>query len=198
MRIPQSVVAAITHDIFINGCQINFGLDKTTDVEVCSLYPGTSFRTIEECFDDFAKKISDNEKAVTKPVTASNTDIFVPTAKPQALAITSGMHMRNISPYLIFWTIIQRLLFVERDYWLLVICGQTIYYLRVRYISSYILYLRNFTVNKISKPINLNKKTCPSQLESEINYYYKNSITQIQVDLKQSEPKWPKNLKKLI
>ncbi|KAB2001318.1 hypothetical protein ERO13_D12G265700v2 [Gossypium hirsutum] len=89
MRIPQSVVAAITHDIFINGCQINFSLDKTTDVEVCSLYPNTSFRTIAECFDDFAKKISDNEKAVSKPVTASNTDIFVPTAKPEALAITA-------------------------------------------------------------------------------------------------------------
>ncbi|XP_017634525.1 leucoanthocyanidin reductase-like isoform X1 [Gossypium arboreum] len=89
MRIPQSVVAAITHDIFINGCQINFSLDKTTDVEICSLYPNTSFRTIAECFDDFAKKISDNEKAVSKPVTASNTDIFVPTAKPEALAITA-------------------------------------------------------------------------------------------------------------
>ncbi|XVF09662.1 hypothetical protein REPUB_Repub07fG0113800 [Reevesia pubescens] len=87
MRIPQSVVAALTHDIFINGCQINFSLDKPTDVEVCSLYPDTPLRTIAECFDDFAKKILDNAKAVSKP--ASNNAIFVPTAKPEALAITA-------------------------------------------------------------------------------------------------------------
>ncbi|GMJ06590.1 hypothetical protein like AT1G75290 [Hibiscus trionum] len=89
MRIPQSVVAAITHDIFINGCQINFSLDKPTDVEVCSLYPDATFRTIAECFDDFAKKISETAKAVSKPVTASNNDMFVPAAKPEALAIAA-------------------------------------------------------------------------------------------------------------
>ncbi|XP_017973773.1 PREDICTED: leucoanthocyanidin reductase [Theobroma cacao] len=88
MRIPQSVVAALTHDIFINGCQINFSLDKPTDVEVCSLYPDTPFRTINECFEDFAKKIIDNAKAVSKPA-ASNNAIFVPTAKPGALPITA-------------------------------------------------------------------------------------------------------------
>ncbi|XP_022737996.1 leucoanthocyanidin reductase-like [Durio zibethinus] len=89
MRIPQSVVAALTHDIFINGCQINFSLDKPTDVEICSLYPNIPFRTIAECFDDFAKKIFDNAKAVSKPATASNNAIFVPTAKQEALAITA-------------------------------------------------------------------------------------------------------------
>ncbi|OMO92002.1 NmrA-like protein [Corchorus capsularis] len=87
MRIPQSVVAALTHDIFINGCQINFSLDKPGDVEVCSLYPDTPFRTIHECFEDFAKKIKENAKAVSKP--ASNNAIFVPAAKPEALAITA-------------------------------------------------------------------------------------------------------------
>ncbi|KAK8521362.1 hypothetical protein V6N13_077470 [Hibiscus sabdariffa] len=89
MRIPQSVVAAITHDIFINGCQINFSLDKPTDVEVCSLYPDTRFRTITECFDDFAKKISDKAKAVSMPVTASNNDMFVPAAKPETLPVAA-------------------------------------------------------------------------------------------------------------
>ncbi|XWS61001.1 hypothetical protein CRYUN_Cryun07bG0087900 [Craigia yunnanensis] len=89
MRIPQSVVAALTHDIFINGCQINFSLDKLTDVEICSLYPDTPFRTISECFEDFAKKIFENAKAATKPATASNNAIFVPTAKPEALAVTA-------------------------------------------------------------------------------------------------------------
>ncbi|XVE64079.1 hypothetical protein DITRI_Ditri07aG0072400 [Diplodiscus trichospermus] len=89
MRIPQSVVAALTHDIFINGCQINFSLDKPTDVEICSLYPNTAFRTMSECFEDFAKKIFDNTKAASKPPTASNNAIFVPTPKPEALAITA-------------------------------------------------------------------------------------------------------------
>ncbi|XVF50650.1 hypothetical protein PTKIN_Ptkin04bG0118900 [Pterospermum kingtungense] len=91
MRIPQSVVAALTHDIFINGCQINFSLDKPTDVEVCSLYPDTPFRTMSECFDDFANKVLDNAKAVSKPATATtNNAIFVqPSAKPEALPITA-------------------------------------------------------------------------------------------------------------
>ncbi|XVE58710.1 hypothetical protein DITRI_Ditri04bG0190900 [Diplodiscus trichospermus] len=87
MRIPQSVVAALTHDIFINGCQINFSLDKPTDVEICSLYPDTTFRTISECFQDLAKKIFDNPKAVSKPT--SNNAKFVAPAKPEALAITA-------------------------------------------------------------------------------------------------------------
>ncbi|KAK8518601.1 hypothetical protein V6N13_018116 [Hibiscus sabdariffa] len=89
MRIPQSVVTAITHDIFINGCQINFSLDKPTDAEVCSLYPDTRFRTVAECFDDFVKKISDKAKTVSKPVTASNSDMFVPAAKPEALPVAA-------------------------------------------------------------------------------------------------------------
>ncbi|KAL4376611.1 hypothetical protein GQ457_02G016330 [Hibiscus cannabinus] len=89
MRIPQSVVTAITHDIFINGCQINFSLDKPTDAEVCSLYPDTRFRTVVECFDDFVKKISDKAKTVSKPVTASNSDMFVPAAKPEALPVAA-------------------------------------------------------------------------------------------------------------
>ncbi|KAE8665529.1 Leucoanthocyanidin reductase [Hibiscus syriacus] len=89
MRIPQSVVALITHDIFINGCQINFSLDKPTDVEVCSLYPDATFHTTAECFDEFTKKIFGNAKAVSKPVTASNNDIFVTAGKPEALAITA-------------------------------------------------------------------------------------------------------------
>ncbi|KAG1334883.1 leucoanthocyanidin reductase [Cocos nucifera] len=52
--IPASIVAALTHDIFINGCQINFSIDGCKDVEVTSLYPDISFRTIDECFDEHA------------------------------------------------------------------------------------------------------------------------------------------------
>ncbi|XP_057517430.1 leucoanthocyanidin reductase-like [Amaranthus tricolor] len=57
MRIPESIVAAFTHDIFIQGCQVNFALDKATDVEATSLYPDTTFRSIDECFDDFVSMI---------------------------------------------------------------------------------------------------------------------------------------------
>ncbi|XVF53951.1 hypothetical protein PTKIN_Ptkin05aG0141700 [Pterospermum kingtungense] len=49
----------------------------------------TAFKTIHECFEDFAKKIIDNAKAVNKPATASNAAMFVPTAKPDALPITA-------------------------------------------------------------------------------------------------------------
>ncbi|GKV25096.1 hypothetical protein SLEP1_g34589 [Rubroshorea leprosula] len=89
MRIPQSVVAAFTHDIFIKGCQINFCLDKPTDVEVCSLYPKECFRSVNECFDDFIKKIADkNPKAISKPA-ASKNGIFVPKSDREPLAITA-------------------------------------------------------------------------------------------------------------
>ncbi|KAF8005803.1 hypothetical protein BT93_K0168 [Corymbia citriodora subsp. variegata] len=64
MVIPRSIVAALTHDIFINGCQVNYSLDKPTDVEVTSLYPDMPFKTVDECFGDFAKKIADVPKAV--------------------------------------------------------------------------------------------------------------------------------------
>lgn len=88
MRIPQSIVAALTHDIFIIGCQVNYSLDKPTDVEVSSLYPDTSFRTIDECFKDFARLVSDTPKVVNKP--KSNDAIIVPNSKPEALAITAA------------------------------------------------------------------------------------------------------------
>lgn len=88
MRIPQSIVAALTHDIFIIGCQVNYSLDKPTDVEVVSLYPDTPFRTIDECFKDFARLIADTPKVVNKP--KSNDAIIVPNSKPEALAITAA------------------------------------------------------------------------------------------------------------
>ena len=88
MRIPQSIVAALTHDIFINGCQVNYSMDKPTDIEVGTLYPDTPFQTIDECFKDFAGKISDISKAVDKPI--SNDAIIVPNSKPEALAISAA------------------------------------------------------------------------------------------------------------
>ncbi|KAK6931452.1 NmrA-like domain [Dillenia turbinata] len=55
--IPQSIVASFTHDIFIKGCQINFTIDGPNEVEVSTLYPDESFRTIDECFDELAFKV---------------------------------------------------------------------------------------------------------------------------------------------
>ncbi|GLJ50634.1 hypothetical protein SUGI_1078660 [Cryptomeria japonica] len=37
-NIPESIVASLTHDIFINGCQYNFKMEEPKDVEVCELY----------------------------------------------------------------------------------------------------------------------------------------------------------------
>ncbi|KAK6921128.1 NmrA-like domain [Dillenia turbinata] len=66
MRIPESIVASFTHDIFIKGCQINFSIDKPTDVDVSSLYPELPFLTMDECFDEFLKKIVETPKAIEK------------------------------------------------------------------------------------------------------------------------------------
>ncbi|XAR65386.1 Leucoanthocyanidin reductase [Bertholletia excelsa] len=57
--IPQSVVASLTHDIFIKGCQVNFSIDGPNEVEVGSLYPYEPFKTVHECFDDFLVKMKE-------------------------------------------------------------------------------------------------------------------------------------------
>lgn len=82
--IPESVVASITHDIFINGCQVNFKIDGIHDVEINTLYPGEAFRSLEDCFGDFVHMVVDKihkgeENGVTNtkslleavPITAS-------------------------------------------------------------------------------------------------------------------------------
>ncbi|XP_006649776.3 leucoanthocyanidin reductase-like [Oryza brachyantha] len=51
--IPESIVASLTHDIFINGCQTDFYIEGPRDIEISSLYPDIPFRTVEECFDDY-------------------------------------------------------------------------------------------------------------------------------------------------
>ncbi|KAE9595730.1 hypothetical protein Lal_00031016 [Lupinus albus] len=52
-RIPESMVASFTHDIFIKGCQVNFNTDGPKDVEISTLYPDEKFRSLEDCFEDF-------------------------------------------------------------------------------------------------------------------------------------------------
>ncbi|XP_043690568.1 leucoanthocyanidin reductase-like [Telopea speciosissima] len=53
-EIPRSIVASFTHDIFIKGCQINFPIDGNKDLEASSLYPDIPFRSMADCFVDFA------------------------------------------------------------------------------------------------------------------------------------------------
>ncbi|MED6159832.1 leucoanthocyanidin [Stylosanthes scabra] len=57
--IPESVVASFTHDIFINGCQVNFSTNSPNDVEIGTLYPDEKFRCLEDCFEDFVPMIRD-------------------------------------------------------------------------------------------------------------------------------------------
>lgn len=50
---PASIVAALTHDIFINGCQFNFPLREPRDAEAFQLYPDLKYMTIEDFFDSY-------------------------------------------------------------------------------------------------------------------------------------------------
>lgn len=63
--IPQSIVASFTHDIFIRGCQVNFSIEGPDEVEVCELYPDESFKTVNDCFEDYVVKIDDKSIGVT-------------------------------------------------------------------------------------------------------------------------------------
>lgn len=51
--IPESIVASLTHDIFINGCQYKFEIDGHNDVEACELYSEESYTTVDDFFDDY-------------------------------------------------------------------------------------------------------------------------------------------------
>ncbi|GLJ50638.1 hypothetical protein SUGI_1078760 [Cryptomeria japonica] len=52
-NIPESIVASLTHDIFINGCQYNFKMEAPKDVEVCELYPEILYTTVQDFFDRY-------------------------------------------------------------------------------------------------------------------------------------------------
>ncbi|KAK3041286.1 hypothetical protein RJ639_001388 [Escallonia herrerae] len=70
--IPQSIVAAFTHDIFIKGCQINFSIDGPYNVDVGTLYPDETFRTMDECFDEFFMKIENKHVAAEEEITPNH------------------------------------------------------------------------------------------------------------------------------
>lgn len=62
--IPASIVASLTHDIFINGCQTDYAIeDGSRDVEISSLFPDIPFKTVDECFDDYVRGIHLEEEA---------------------------------------------------------------------------------------------------------------------------------------
>ncbi|RZR97690.1 hypothetical protein BHM03_00026939 [Ensete ventricosum] len=66
-EIPSSVVAALTHDIFILGCQSNYSVDGVKDVEVSCLYPDMAFRTLDDCFSDYISCLVPHQARETRP-----------------------------------------------------------------------------------------------------------------------------------
>ncbi|XP_031498268.2 leucoanthocyanidin reductase-like, partial [Nymphaea colorata] len=52
-RIPSSIVAALTHDIFINGCQFGFEIEGPQDTEVGRLYPDSPLVLLSHCLDAY-------------------------------------------------------------------------------------------------------------------------------------------------
>nr|QKX95869.1 leucoanthocyanidin reductase [Vaccinium myrtillus] len=74
--IPQSIVASFTHDIFIKGCQVNFSVDGPDEVEVSDLYPDESFRTMDECFNDFVSKMDiDRRKGAADEINSTKNHV---------------------------------------------------------------------------------------------------------------------------
>ncbi|GAB2280110.1 leucoanthocyanidin [Dionaea muscipula] len=59
--LPQSIVASFTHDIFIKGCQVDFPIDGSNEVEVTELYSNETFKTIDECFDEFVARVDQDD-----------------------------------------------------------------------------------------------------------------------------------------
>ncbi|KAL9225787.1 hypothetical protein vseg_001674 [Gypsophila vaccaria] len=56
-RIPESIVASFTHDIFIQGCQVNFAINGPNEMDVTKLYPNEIFKTMDDCFEEFLSKL---------------------------------------------------------------------------------------------------------------------------------------------
>lgn len=84
-RIPESIVASFTHDIFIKGCQTNFPIEGPNDIDVATLYPEESFRTLDECFNDFLVKVGG--KLHTDKIATMNTAAAVE-VEPRAITAT--------------------------------------------------------------------------------------------------------------
>lgn len=61
--IPQSIVASFTHDIFIKGCQADFAIEGPNEVEIAELYPNETYKTVDECFEEFLKNVEEGDVA---------------------------------------------------------------------------------------------------------------------------------------
>ncbi|KAI9092006.1 hypothetical protein K1719_027941 [Acacia pycnantha] len=61
-RFPESIVASFTHDIFIKGCQLNFPAEGPGDIDIGTLYPDETFRSLEDSYEDFARMVRDDDK----------------------------------------------------------------------------------------------------------------------------------------
>ncbi|KAF7827862.1 Leucoanthocyanidin reductase [Senna tora] len=57
---PDSVVASLTHDIFIKGCH-NYNSDDPKEVDIGTLFPEETFRSLEDCFEDFAQLVREKK-----------------------------------------------------------------------------------------------------------------------------------------
>lgn len=67
-------MASFTHDIFIKGCQTNFPIEGPNDIDVATLYPEETFRTLDECFNDFLVQVGGklhNDKIATMNTAAA-------------------------------------------------------------------------------------------------------------------------------
>ncbi|XP_078159157.1 leucoanthocyanidin reductase-like [Carex rostrata] len=64
---PGSIVASLTHDVFINGCQTNFNIDGQDEIEISNLYPDITFHTIDECFDDYISNLNHKQDLDENP-----------------------------------------------------------------------------------------------------------------------------------
>ncbi|GMH26212.1 hypothetical protein Nepgr_028055 [Nepenthes gracilis] len=76
--IPQSIVASLTHDIFIKGCQVDFSIDGPNEVEVTELYPKESFVTVDECFEVFAVKAEDEGRTAVAAAVGGSDGLAAP------------------------------------------------------------------------------------------------------------------------
>lgn len=74
--IPASIVASLTHYIFINGCQTNFNIDGHHEIEIGDLYPDVALSAIDKCFDDYISNLTSN-KTLMK---ASKNKVHIPAA----------------------------------------------------------------------------------------------------------------------
>ncbi|KAL8153879.1 hypothetical protein V2J09_011639 [Rumex salicifolius] len=61
-HIPKSIVASFTHDIFIKGCQVDFSIEGPKEVEIGDLYPSETYKTVDECFEDFVLTLDTKEQ----------------------------------------------------------------------------------------------------------------------------------------